>query len=422
MNRMSRRHFLAAGLGATGLAALGCGVSSTMTIPMPAPDEPRPKPDLTPEQQALVKGQVEFAIDLYSKLRQKEGNQFFSPFSVSTALAMTAGGARGDTLTEMTRALRLPPPDQAATAFEAVVASLTDTKWKRAYQLNVANSLWGQRGYPWRPEFLEASQKHYRAGLREVDFAQTEAARQTINRWVSEQTAARIPELFGEGVLTADVRLALTNAVYFKGLWTAPFEKRHTRDLEFRTAGAKVQAPTMWKEGRFPFHQDDTLKLLELPYQGDDLSMVILLPRRDDGLADLEKALTADKLAGWLGRANRPELPVWLPKFKLTASYDLVPALKELGMTKAFDKDQADFSGMSSAERLMIDAVAHKSFVEVNEEGTEAAGATGVTMRPTSAPPPERPEFKADHPFLFLIRDRYTGSVLFLGRVTNPVA
>jgi serpin B len=418
-NRLDRRKFLAAGLGYTGLASLGCeGV--TGSIMMTPPPVPRPKPTLSPEQQELVKGQQRFAVELYGKLREKAGNLFWSPFSVSTALAMTAAGAAGDTAAEMFQVLHLPGPRVMPAAFEGVVESLTDARYGRPYQLHVANALWGHKGYPWRREFLETTQKQFRAGLREVDFLQPEPTRQTINRWVAEQTAQRIPELFDQGTITTDMRLVLTNAVYFKGLWADQFDKKQTRDLEFRPApGQKLQVPMMHRHGSYAFYQDPALKLVELPYQGNDLSMVALLPKRDDGLAELEKSLSAERLTEWLGKARRVSLPVWLPRFKMTASFGLIPTLEALGMKAAFDPDRADFSGMTSAQRLFINRVEHKAFVEVTEEGTEAAAATGVGMALTAAPL-DPPAFKADHPFLVLIRDKYTGCVLFLGRVANP--
>jgi serpin B len=290
--------------------------------------------------------------------------------------------------------------------------------------LHVANALWGQQGLPFRQEYLTDSQKHFGATLHPVDFRQTEQARQTINRWVEEQTKDRIKDLLPRGSLDALTGLVLTNAIYFKGQWVQPFHKELTKDEPFTTAdGRKAPVPLMRRGDRFRYFAGDGLQAVELPYVGDRVSMVVLLPAKADGLADLEKSLTPEKLAGWVGQLRPQPGDVLLPRFTATAEFELADTLEKLGMRLAFTR-QADFSGILSGEPLFISKVVHKAFVDVNEEGSEAAAATGVVMTRASAPlnPPKPFTFRADHPFLYLIRDTATGGVLFLGRYAGPGA
>jgi serpin B len=370
---------------------------------------------------ALVKGDNAFAFDLYDQLRGQDGNVFCSPYSISTALAMTSAGARGDTAAEMAKALHFTlSPDELHRAEAAVLAGLNAGGKPRGYQLSVANALWGQQGYGFKDDFLKLTQAHYGAGLREVDFARdAEAARQSINAWVSQETKDKIKDLLPKGVLNNLTRLVLTNAIYFKGDWASQFKKDRTRDEDFQTGADKVKTPLMHQTARFKYLDADTVQLLELPYAGKELSMVVLLPKKVDGLAQLEQTLAADKLAGWLGKLREQEVVVSLPKFKTTCEYSLKGPLEALGLKKAFGST-ADFSGMNGKSRdLFLTAVVHKAFVDVNEEGTEAAAATAVVVT-LSAAMPVRAEFRADHPFVFLIRDTRTDSVLFLGRIVNP--
>jgi serpin B len=369
---------------------------------------------------ALVKGNNAFAFDLYDQLRAKDGNVFFSPYSISTALAMTYAGARGDTAAEMAKALYFTlGPDELHRAEAALLAGLNGGGKPRGYQLSIANALWGQQGYGFKEGFLKLTQASYGAGLREVDFASNpEAARQTINAWVEKETKDKIKDLFPKGVLNNLTRLVLTNAIYFKGDWASQFKKDQTRDEEFQTGADKVKAPMMHQMARFKYLDADGVQALELPYAGKELSMVVLLPKKTDGLAELEKMLSADKVAGWLGKLREQEVIVALPKFKTTCEYSLNGPLAALGMKKAFGPT-ADFSGMNGRkDDLYIQAVVHKAFVDVNEEGTEAAGATGIAVGVKALP--VRREFRADHPFVFLIRDTRNDSILFLGRVVNP--
>jgi serpin B len=372
---------------------------------------------------AVVRGNTAFAFDLYAKLREKSGNRFFSPFSVSTALAMTSAGAKGQTLDEMVKTLHLPPGTDAAHAgFGALLQQLQADPDKRGFELSVANALWGQQGLPFRKEFLDLTQKQYGAGLNTVDFGNPEQARQTINRWVEQHTKDRIKDLFAPGSLQGSTGLVLTNAIYFKGRWKQKFEERLTAPQPFHLGGGRdVQAPLMHKDGRFAYFGNNTLQAVELPYGGGDVSMVVLLPKSADGLAALEQSLDAATVDGWLGRLRPMPGDVYLPRFTMTDEFDLTQTLQTMGMKAAFT-GQADFSGMLTTEPLSIGKVVHKAFVEANEEGTTAAAATGVAMARAAAPLHEdRFTFRADHPFMFLIRDAKSGSVLFVGRVANPV-
>jgi len=371
----------------------------------------------------LVKGNTAFACDLYARLRDRDGNFFTSPYSISTALAMTYAGARGQTAEQMANVMHFTlPQERLHPAAGTLVRDLSGADKKRGYQLSVANSLWGQKNYGFLDEFLKLNQTCYGAGLQEVDFINArEQARKTINAWVEKQTQDKIKELLKPNHLTAATRLVLTNAIYFKAEWERKFQREATRDAPFQvTAQRKVNVPTMHTMATFPYLDGGTFDMLELPYKNGDLSMLILLPKKLDGLADLEKSLTADKLAEWQQKLRASKVQLSLPKFKMTSEFELAEQLKSMGMTLAFSPGQADFSGMNGSEPLFISAVVHKTFVDVNEEGTEAAGATAVVMYAGSAPPRKEVEFRADHPFVFLVRDNRSGSILFLGRVFDP--
>jgi serpin B len=383
--------------------------------------EPRQKaePPQDADQAALVAGNTRFALELYDQLRKEDGNLFFSPFSLSTALAMTYAGARGDTAAEMARVLHFDlTPERLHPAFARLQRQLDVSEGEDAgYRLYVANALWPQEGYAFLPEFLTLCQTYYRAGLQAVDFVgATEKARQTINRWVEQRTEDKIKELLKPGVVTPLTMLVLTNAIYFKGDWAAQFDKAETRDAPFTLLDRKqVSVPLMNQSGEFRYAEDADIQVVELPYAGEALSMVVLLPRQADGLPALEKSLNARKLADWLSKLRPRTVRVALPRFKMTSDFQLNDVLQALGMRDAFT-GAADFSGMTGSRELFIGAVIHQAFVDVNEEGTEAAAATAVVMLKGSLPP----AFRADHPFLFLIRDMRSGSILFLGRVMNP--
>jgi serpin B len=400
---------------ALGLAALSCANPATETDPAAKADIP-----------VIAKGDNQFALDLYAKLRGAEGNLFFSPYSISTALAMTRAGARGDTAAEMDKTLHFTlPEDKLQPAFGALVKEVNGdpADAKRGYQLSTANALWGQKGFAFNADFLKLVNGNYGAGLNEVDFKNaTEQARGAINAWVEKETRDKIKDLLHQGDLTPDTRLVLTNAIYFKGDWAAPFKKELTKEEPFHlTADKKADAPLMHRTGEYKYLDGGSFQALELPYTGKDLTMVVLLPKKADGLAEFEKDLAADKLTEWVGGLREQKVIVSLPKFKTTQRVSLARTLSDMGMKKAFTSG-ADFSGMGgSPGDLALADVIHKAFIDVNEEGTEAAAATAVGVKAAAARiEPPTPVFRADHPFVFLIRDTRSNSILFLGRLVDP--
>lgn len=371
----------------------------------------------------IAEGNNRFTFDLYRRLSKQPGNLFFSPASISTALAMTYAGAEGRTEQEMARVLHFTLPEPRLHAAQRDARTVLDSGGKkRGYELSIANRLWGQKGYGFRPDYLKTTATDYGAALAELDFVRNSAAaRDAINGWVERETRGKIRDLIPRGALGPMTRLVLTNAIYFKGDWTKKFDPRNTKNARFHVSPEKkVTAPLMFQKHRFGYAAFKDVQLLALPYGKEKhLSMVVLLPKSNDGLPALEKSLDADALAKRMSRMRPREVKVYLPKFKMTARFELGATLKALGMPTAFTPGKADFSGMATSEKLYISAVIHKAFVDVNEKGTEAAAATGVIIKATAAPPPP-PVFRADHPFLFLIRDNRTGTILFVGRVVNP--
>jgi serpin B len=374
----------------------------------------------TGDVSAVVEGNNQFALDLYAKLRgEKADNLFFSPYSISTALAMTYAGARGQTEKEMAQVLHFQvPQDRLPSAFASLMAKLRSEK--EGNQLRIANRLWGQQGYQFLPEFLRVTREEYKAELALQDFVtKAEEARKTINAWVEKQTEEKIKDLIPPGVLNQLTRLVLTNAIYFKGKWASQFDKKATGEAPFKLTPTKTASvPMMHRKDKFKYGTVDDAQILELPYVGDELSMLMVLPQAVDGLAELEKRLTPANLGKWLSARRKQEVNVYLPRFTMTSQFQMNEVLKSMGMPSAFAPDAADFSGMDGKRDLFISAVIHKAYVDVNEEGTEAAAATGVVMGITSVQ--ITPEFRADHPFVFLIRDNRTGAILFVGRVANP--
>jgi serpin B len=365
-----------------------------------------------------------FGLDLYARLRDQPGNVFFSPYSIETALAMTSAGARGATEEQMARVLHLPADARARhDAFaDLIKRTLADAGPGRP-TLRVANRLFGAPGYAWRPEFLELTAARYAAGLETVDFpGNTAAARTTINSWVAGQTEQKIPNLLGPTDINAATRMVLVNAIYFHGDWLHGFKKESTNPAgQFHVAaGQDVKVPMMHQMAGFRYGESADWQALEMPYKGGDLAMVVLLPRKADGLAEVEKQLTPEQLATVLGGLKQESVMVNLPRFRIESRFDLGGTLQQMGMTDAFTA-QADFSGMSET-KLVISKVIHQAYVDVDEKGTEAAAATAVVAKTPGPVGPQPKLFQADHPFLALIRDNRTGAVLFLGRVANPKA
>jgi len=358
----------------------------------------------------------QLSIDLYKKLATDgEGNLFLSPYSISTALAMTYGGARGDTELEMQNTLYLGGQGATHPALSHLRGTLNGIQEKGHVQLSVANSLWPQKDYAFLADYLAMTKEFYGSEIKAVDYkADVESARLKINGWVEDQTNDRIKDLIPEGMLDRMTRLVLANAIYFKGNWAVQFKPDTTRPAPFTLAvGKNTEVPTMSLTDDFRFAHAAEFQALELPYEGLNLSMLVLLPNEVDGLPNLEKSLTLEMLSEL--QFNEMETMVQLPKFKLESSFSLGDTLAAMGMPLAFSQ-QADFSGMTGTRDLYIGAIVHKAFIEVNEEGTEAAAATAIGIRLTSMPP----QFIANHPFLFLIRENTTGAILFIGRVMDP--
>ncbi|MGA2678507.1 MAG: serpin family protein [Sedimentisphaerales bacterium] len=382
------------------------------------------KADIDPNQQIVVAGNNKFALELYGKLENQQDNLFLSPYSISTALAMTYAGARGQTEKQMAEALCFAPVqnEQFHKVFGEIIKQLNASGEKGGYELVVANALWGQKGYKFLPDYLTLVRENYGGNLQQVNFAtQAEEARKTINAWVESKTKDKIKELIKPGILDPTTELVLTNAIYFKGKWATPFKPERTQDSPFVLLdGQKVNVPTMNQKDKFGYMETNDIQLLEMPYVNNDLSMVILLPKKADGVKDLEKGLTSNVIASWMAQLRKQEVQVFIPRFKMTSEFELARVLGAMGMPDAFSRN-ADFSGMTGNRDLFISNVLHKAYVDVNEEGTEAAAATAVVMKRISIGEPP-PVFRADHSFIFLIRDNQTDSILFLGRVENPVS
>lgn len=371
--------------------------------------------------QELREGNTRFCIDLYQALRSGEGNLFFSPYSISTALGMTYAGARGETEKEMAAVLHLPPEQEVVhDDFSRLQEHLNAIQDKGNIQLSIANSLWAQKGYAFLDSFLDLTKTCYGAGVQFVDYAgATEAARKAINTWVEDKTKDKIKELIKQGMLDPSTSLVLCNAIYFKGNWLSQFEKERTRDADFYLSpGETVKVPMMNQSTEVKYRRFDGFSAVELLYEGNDLSMVVLLPEQKDGLAAFEERLSNEEVGRWLDELSNTrllEVAITLPRFKTTCEFELSEVLSKMGMPHAFSG--ADFSGMTGDMDLFISKIVHKAFVDVNEEGTEAAAATAVIMDKATFMPLA---FNADHPFLFLIRENETGSILFMGRIADP--
>jgi serpin B len=381
------------------------------------------------EQNDAAKAVNAFAIDFYKQVRGGQGNLFFSPYSISMALGMAYAGARGNTAAQMAKTMHLgldqPSSNKALGALDTQILAAGR---KKGVELKVANALWADKSCPLLKEYLEVIRTGYQGGIRQLDFAQNpEPARKTINSWVEEQTKDKIKDLLAPGAVDTTTRLVLTNAIYFMGLWVSQFNKEFTKELPFTLPdGNEVQVPMMHRTEYFSYMDETDLQVLEMEYKGVELSMVVLLPSKEKGLEDLEESVTLDRLDQWIGehrRRGERKVEVFLPRFKMTSDFLLRTVLTNMGMTDAFSLGSADFSGMTGNMDFFIGEGFHKAFVEVNEHGTEAAAATGFkfdlkgTARVT---PPPIPIFRADHPFLFLIRHKPTNCILFFGRVTNP--
>ncbi|MFX0108699.1 MAG: serpin family protein [Candidatus Hodarchaeota archaeon] len=392
----------------------------------------------------VARGNNEFALNLFSQVRAiHEGNIFFSPYSITSVLAMSYAGAHGETKEEMERVLQFP--DQFPVLHEGIKTlnqRLISDSIEKGYDLNVANAIWVQQEYEILNEFFDTISSYYNKALFEVDFFQTERTRSIINRWVEDRTTERIKDIIPDGAIDQETRLVLTNAIYFKGEWVKPFERRDTEFAPFRLQdSSEVIVPLMYQKNGFRYAAYNSIQVLELPYETfqkskglaaeiqsspvlrprqRDLSMVIFLPKENTKLSVLEDNLSISDIYGWIRELTLQDVKVYLPRFRMTQWSSLGNILQEMGMTTAFSSSDAKFTGISTRPGVYINDVVQKAFVDVNEEGTEAAAATAVVHR-CLGPPPEVHVFRADHPFIFLIRDTRTECILFMGRVMNPL-
>ena len=395
--------------------------TASTTPPVPVP------PPATEAVAKLATGTNAFGFDLYQRLRATPGNMVVSPASISTALSMTWGGARGETAAQMKRVMHLDgTPDEVMKTAGQLAQSLEDPS--RTITFRIANQLFGEKAYTFEQAFLDKTKAAYGAPLELLDFKTApEPSRVRINAWVEGETEKRIKDLIPKAAIKADTRLVLVNAIYFLGDWEQPFEKESTRPAAFFTSASdKKNVPMMNAAGGYKAVAKDGLKMLELPYKGGAMSMLLVLPDKVDGLDAVEKSLDAKKLDELGKSLTSQRASVSIPKFEVAPpSIPLAENLQALGMTDAFVRLKADFTGIANPpsveERLYISQVFHKAFIKVDEKGTEAAAATAVVMAEAGAAPSEPPfQFKADHPFLFFIRDNASGLILFMGRVADP--
>jgi serpin B len=410
------------------LPLMGCGQPAAGEL-LKSDKERITSPDVSPSDQALlVEGNSAFAFELYQALKGNEGNIFYSPYSISVALAMTYAGARGDTAQEMADTLDfLLEQERLHPAFNWLDAELASRgegaqgKDSEGFKLNVVNAIWGQKDYSFLPTFLDVLAENYGAGLRILDFiSETEKSRVTINDWVSDQTEGRIKDLIPQGAIDALTRLVLTNAIYFNAAWEYPFDEDMTANGPFYLLdGGQVSVPMMKQTESFGYTEGEGYQAIELLYDGDELSMVILLPTSGN-FESFEEGLEVQQVSDIIGDLQFREVALTMPRFEFESEFSLKDTLEDMGMPTAFS-GAADFSGMTGSPDLSISEVIHKAFVSVDEEGTEAAAATAVIMGET-AMPAEPAEVTIDRPFIFLIRDIETGAILFVGRVVNPGA
>ncbi|XP_049620974.1 serpin B6-like isoform X2 [Suncus etruscus] len=372
---------------------------------------------------AILEANITFALDLLKKLGEDNcNNVFLSPLSISSALAMVYLGARGITAKEISKALSFHRVSgDVHQGFQDVMGFVN--KPGTQYQLKMANRLFGAKTCEFLSSFKDSCLKFYHAEMEELDFTQAaEESRNHINSWVAQKTEGKITDLLKPGMVKSETLLVLANAIYFKGNWASRFKEKNTKERPFKVSKVKKPVPMMYQKDTFKmtYIEEIFTKILVLPYVGEELSMIIMLPDEDKDLKTVESVLTYEKFKEWtqMDMMYDDEVEVLLPRFKLEENYDLEPVLGKLGMTLAFDQAAADFSGMSSQQDLCLSKVVHKAFVEVNEEGTEAAAATGATVELRCLQIPSR--FCADHPFLFFIQDSQTQSILFCGRFSSP--
>ena len=410
----------------TSLVVLSMAFAGCTAIPS-QPNAGNPTPD---SGNSVVAANNRFASDLYSRLAKDPkytgDNIFFSPFSITSAVAITYEGARGSTADEIRSVFHYP--ENTSLLRRGYSKKITDINSQNAsYILLTANALWAEKTYPFLPGYIHTAQTYYSANTTNLDFINDpDASRTTINRWVEEKTRNTIKDLVPAGSITPMTRLVITDAVYFKGTWVRQFDKNKTRNADFRlSSGKSIPVPMMERtdeDAVYPYAETVDVQLLKIPYEhgnGNELSMLILLPKNND-LAAAEKYLDPDNLSELQNSSASRRVMVYVPRFSLETKFTLRQTLAEMGMPTAFG--DADFSGMDGTRNLYIQEIIHQAYVDVNEEGTEAAAATAVVMWGKGAVPAEDPVpvFRADHPFMFLIQDNTRGNILFIGRVENP--
>ncbi len=375
--------------------------------------------DIDPQSvDEVVTSNNRFAFDLYSLYRKHPDNIFYSPYSLLAALAMTYEGARGQTAEEMARVFYLPEDEVRWSGLAGFYNAINQPD--REYVLDTANALWPAQDYHFLDDYFEVIERYYRGKIEPLDYVtDPEGSRLTINNWVEEQTRDKIKNLIPAGFIDPLTRLVLTNAIYFKGQWLTEFDPDLTRNESFYVNEDKeIEVPMMRRtdeEAVFDYARLDDVQILSLPYKGEEVAMTIILPDRGQ-LEAVEASLSLEQLNYYRSALNRQRVDVYLPRFKMDTKYIMNDDLSDLGMPSAFSS-QADFSGLTGARDLYISAVIHQAFVEVNEEGTEAAAATGVVMQELAIM--DLPVFRADRPFIFLIEHLETGAILFMGRVVD---
>jgi len=371
-----------------------------------------------------------FGVALYREFAaEKPGNLVFSPFSLSSALALTATGARGQTEKELWLVLQLDlPRERVAAGYAAIAAEFAEaTRDPDLIKLTVANALWPQQGYALKPEFLDVAQRQFAAEVTSLDYAQPAAAADRINEWIVAKTAGLIPSLVAPTQFGPLTRLTLCNAVHFKAAWLNDFPEEATKPERFTLLDrTRIEVPTMRRTAWFQMASADGCRLLRMPYAGGAFEFVVVLPKAVDGLGEIERTLDRQRLQRWMERledARSQYLALELPKFKTSAQPDCMAALCRFGVKAAFDPSAADLSGISSEPGFSINAVMQKAVIDVDEKGTEATAATiivGATLGIGKPKLPTPKPFKVDHPFLFFIREVRTGAILFMGRIVDP--
>lgn len=401
--------------------------ASIPPAPGPAPAPPPADSAMPKETNELAKGSNELGFDLYGRIRKSAGNLALSPASISAALAMTYGGAKGETAAQMQKIAHFPgDPSATLTSWGATSRALTDPS--RPMKIRIANRLFGEKTYKFDSGYVDRTNTAFGAPLEPVDFKNApDPARSHINGWVEGQTEKRIKDLLPSSSINGETRLVLVNAIYFLADWEEPFDKMWTKDEPFNvTSTSKKNVPTMKRTDHLPYAKIDGGRIVELAYKGNKTAMWIVLPDAVDGVGEVEKNLSAAALEGWRSKLAVENVGVELPRFEVNPkeSLSLAKELEALGMTNAFDRDKADFTGIANPpdprDRLYIANVFHKAFVKTDEKGTEAAGATAVEMARAGGVPKKPIDFKVDRPFLFLIVDRSSLMVLFMGRVSDP--